>query len=415
MSTPSLDDGLDHARVLVCAGTGGVGKTTVAAALALEAARRGRRTLVLTIDPARRLADALGLSGLDSKPMPVDLSQLESEGIEPFPGTLDALMLDPKPTFDRLVTRLTPDTEKRQQILENRIYRHLSEALAGSAEYAAMEQVHEMVESARYDLVIVDTPPSGHALDFLSAPRRLREFLESRFVKTLVRPAMSASRFGFKLFARPLARLFGLLERIAGKGFLEDLTEFLKAIDGLAEGFSERALRVERVLLGHETNFVLVCGSHSGSEPGTLEFLDELDDLGARLAAVVVNRVRPWPLDDSPAEWLGRATDEALAKDAALLRAAFDAEGQSDGAGSAGRPSPDGMAADVIAAVRETAHACHDADRTLDLLSDRTARRGVRCHTIPEMADDVDRLSGLLAIGERLRGPANRAPRRRAP
>ena len=284
MMPPSLANGLSHARVLVCAGTGGVGKTTIAAALGIEAARQGRRALVLTIDPARRLADALGLSGMDSKPMPVDLPEelfeTGSETSDAPRGHLDALMLDPKPTFDRLITRLTRDEAARRRILENRIYRHLSEALAGSAEYAAMEQVHEMVESGSYDLVIVDTPPSNHALDFLSAPRRLREFLESRFVQALVRPAMTAGLFGFKIFGRSLRRMFGLLERIAGIGFLDDLTEFLTAIDGLSEGFRERATRVEEVLLGADTSFILVCGIQAGTEPGTLEFLDELDELG---------------------------------------------------------------------------------------------------------------------------------------
>jgi anion-transporting ArsA/GET3 family ATPase len=143
MRPTTLEAGLREARVLVCAGTGGVGKTTIAAALAIQAARLGRRTLVLTIDPARRLADALGLEGLGSSPSPVDLTELEGE----HTASLDAMMLDAKPTFDRLIHRLTPDDSERQRILDNRIYQHLSSALAGSAEYAAMEQVHELVHS----------------------------------------------------------------------------------------------------------------------------------------------------------------------------------------------------------------------------------------------------------------------------
>ena len=165
-----LLDSLDQARVLVCAGTGGVGKTTISAALAVRAAERGRRALVLTIDPARRLADALGMARLTSEPTRVELDLSDEETA----GTLDAMMLDPKPTFDALVHRLTQDPAARRRILENRIYRHLSEALSGSAEYAAMEQVRDAVESGHYDLVLVDTPPAAHALDFLAAPRRLR-------------------------------------------------------------------------------------------------------------------------------------------------------------------------------------------------------------------------------------------------
>lgn len=163
-----LLDSLDQARVLVCAGTGGVGKTTISAALAVRAAERGRRTLVLTIDPARRLADALGMASLTSEPTRVKLDFPQGDPQQSKSGTLDAMMLDPKPTFDALVHRLTKDPAAQTRILENRIYRHLSEALAGSAEYAAMEQVRDAVESGRYDLVLVDTPPATHALDFLA-------------------------------------------------------------------------------------------------------------------------------------------------------------------------------------------------------------------------------------------------------
>lgn len=413
MMPPSLANGLAHARVLVCAGTGGVGKTTIAAALGIEAARQGRRALVLTIDPARRLADALGLSGMDSKPMPVDLpEELFETGSEVSGaprGHLDALMLDPKPTFDRLITRLTRDEAARRRILENRIYRHLSEALAGSAEYAAMEQVHEMVESGSYDLVIVDTPPSNHALDFLSAPRRLREFLESRFVQALVRPAMTAGLFGFKIFGRSLRRMFGLLERIAGIGFLDDLTEFLTAIDGLSEGFRERATRVEQVLLGADTSFILVCGNQAGTEPGTLEFLAELDELGVRLAAVIVNRVRPWPPSEPPGEWLARLSEQAVARDESILQSAFESIPREGDA--AGRDPNDAarLAAHLVAVLRETAEACDDANQTLEVLGAHAARLQIACHAVPEMADDVNRLEGLIEIGSVLRSSAEPA------
>lgn len=398
-----LASALDRCRVLVCAGTGGVGKTTISAALALQAARRGRRTLVLTIDPARRLADALGLEHLEATPTPVDLAKLDAEEAGPTrsasateggakSGSLDAMMLDTKPTFDALVSRLTDDEEALRRILDNRIYRHMTEALAGSAEYAAMEQVHERVESGRYDLVVVDTPPADHALDFLRAPRRLRDFLESRFVKTLVRPAMSASRIGLRLFGRPLHRMLGLLERIAGVGFLDDLSEFLSAIDGLSEGFRERATRVEQVLLGEQTGFVLVCGVHSGDDGSTREFLEELSAFGVPLAAVVVNRVRPWPLEEGPAESLARWQGEAWSRDAVRLREALDGLVE----------APEAATTNILAALREAAFARLEAEATLDGLAARAASRGVRCHDVPELPGDVDRLSGLLEIGRRL-------------
>lgn len=396
MTRPTLDRGLREARVLVCAGTGGVGKTTIAAALAIQAALLGRRTLVLTIDPARRLADALGLEGLGSSPAPVDLTQIDGG----HSASLDAMMLDAKPTFDRLITRLTPDESERQRIFDNRIYQHLSSALAGSAEYAAMEQVHELVHSNDYDLIVVDTPPSDHALDFLRAPRRLREFLESRFVATLVRPAMSASRIGLRLFARPLHLMLGLLERIAGVGFLDDLTEFLSAIDGLSQGFRDRATRVEEVLLGKDTGFVLISAVNQGSSESTLEFMSELEQFRVPLIAVIANRLRPWPLASSPAELLSRCTDEALERDEARLSAAFSKQAGAE-AGESQGASPDFN--QVTRAILEYAQVCETEKRSVDTLIANLTRSRVRCHRVPELGAELDQIDGLIAIGTILR------------
>jgi anion-transporting ArsA/GET3 family ATPase len=395
MTAPSLEHGLREARVLVCAGTGGVGKTTIAASLAIQAAMLGRRTLVLTIDPARRLADALGLDSLDSKPASVDLARLGPEHAEFENASLDAMMLDAKPTFDRLIFRLTTDESERDRILDNRIYQHLSSALAGSAEYAAMEQVHELVHSGRYDLIVVDTPPSDHALDFLRAPRRLREFLESRFVHTLVRPAMSASRIGFRLFGRPLHRMLGLLERIAGVGFLDDLSEFLSAIDGLSQGFRDRATRVEEVLLGKDTGFVLISSANQGANQSTLDFMSELETFRVPLIAVIVNRLRPWPVESSPTELLARCEGEALARDEARLSAALS-QGK-----TSGTPEPDAQR--VSHAILEYARICEAERGTVGALADHVARAQLRCLTVPELAGDVDRMDGLLEIGSVLR------------
>jgi anion-transporting ArsA/GET3 family ATPase len=396
MRPPTLERGLREARVLVCAGTGGVGKTTIAAALAIQAALLGRRTLVLTIDPARRLADALGLESLDSKPASVDLSSLTQDRPEFHNASLDAMMLDAKPTFDRLIHRLTPNDTERQRILDNRIYQHLSSALAGSAEYAAMEQVHELVHSRKYDLIVVDTPPAEHALDFLRAPRRLREFLESRFVHTLVRPAMSASRIGLRFFGRPLHRMLGLLERIVGVGFLDDLSEFLSAIDGLSQGFRDRATRVEDVLLGDETGFILISSANRGSNASTLEFMAELGQFRVPLIAVIVNRLRPWPMESSPAELLRDCTREALRRDEARLSSAH-----------ADRTDPAPDSSRVSRAIVEYAEICDAENRTVDSLAARVARSRLRCLTIPELPGDIDRIDGLLEIGSVLRAKAN--------
>lgn len=389
----SLAEALRGARVLVCAGTGGVGKTTIAAALALQGARLGRRTLVITIDPARRLADALGLETLDSKPTPVDLSGLFIDPDEtPERGSLSAMMLDPKPTFDRLVTRFTRDAETRQRILGNRIYRHLSEALAGSAEYAAMEQVHELLQEEDYDLVVVDTPPADHALDFLRAPRRLREFLESRLVRTLIHPAMSASRFGARLFGRAVHRVLGLLERLVGVGFLDDLSEFLMAIDDLSQGFRERASKVESLLLGSETGFLLVSGPESRGVRSGLDFLAELDRFQVPLVAVVANRLRPWPLALEPAELLGNEHDDALTRDEARLAEALAESPESPGC----------SAAELVEAFREHARVCAGQRRATKALAEVARGRGVDWVPVAELAGDVDRIEGLAAIGDML-------------
>ncbi len=289
-------------RVVICVGTGGVGKTTVAAALALIAAREGRKTLVLTIDPARRLADALGIGELGNEPqqvaMPGDEPDLE----------LYAMMLDPKRTFDGLIARFAPDEASRQQILDNPIYQHASGALAGSGEYAAMEKVLEMSESGQFDLVVVDTPPAQHVLDFLDAPKRLVEFLDSRLVKLLVHPAMAAGRFGVRLFQRPIQAVLQLLERITGVGFLEDLSAFLMAIDDMSDGFKQRADRIQHTLLGEASAFVLVAGPTRESSHNAQLFLAHLEGIQASLRGVIINRMHHWPGPSGPPSDLADGT-----------------------------------------------------------------------------------------------------------
>ena len=388
----SLPEALEHAGVIVCAGTGGVGKTTLAASLALRAACMGRRTLVLTIDPARRLADALGVETLSDEPAEIDLQAID-KSLRATGGSLSAMMLDPKPTFDRLVDRLTDNAESRQRILDNRFYQNLSEALAGSAEYAAMEQVNEAVESEDYDLVVVDTPPASHALDFLAAPRRLRAFLEGRFVGTLLKPTMSAGRFGFRVFGRPLHLMLGLIERIGGSGFLDDLSEFLSAVSGIADGFLDRALRVEKILLGESTRFILIGGARSGTEPGTLEFLDELETLDAKLAAIVLNRVPPWPLAESAEAWLARADGQGMRDDVRRLEEIF---------GAADADKSRDQAEAISRILRESAIARSDANQSRSLLAARAASSAIECHLLDERPVGIDRLPSLFSLTEPL-------------
>jgi anion-transporting ArsA/GET3 family ATPase len=380
------EDCLVRRRIAICVGCGGVGKTTVAAALALEAARRGRRALVLTIDPARRLADALGVEALGNRPQPLARATLESLGV-PAHGALSALMLDMKRTFDDLVERFADSAEARERILRNPIYQHASQALAGSVEYSAMEKVYEMWEREDYDLIVVDTPPAEHALDFLEAPQRLLEFLESRIVHMLIHPAFAAGRFGVRLFQHGTRRVLQLMERISGIGFLQDLSEFLLAFEGMSVGFRQRATRVRSLMLGPESSFVLVTGPGRESVRQATGFRDRLEGFGVPLAAVLVNRVRIWPGGGSPPELADAGGDvDALA---AAIRAACGPAVPAEAAARAALHAATGYAA----LVRRDARAIRD-------LREGAENAGRFWAQIPELAEDVHDLAGLARIAD---------------
>lgn len=388
MSAPAdLRDVVRSRRILVCVGTGGVGKTTLAASLALQGARFGRRTAVLTIDPARRLADALGVRELGNQPTRLPRGLLAALGV-PESGSLAALMLDMKRTFDDLVTRFADSEATRQRILGNRIYQHVSDALAGSAEYSAMEKVFELSEREDLDLIVVDTPPSQHALDFLDAPRRLLEFLDSRLVQMLLHPAFAAGRFGVRLFQRSTERVLHLIERISGVAFLEDISEFLLAFEGMSEGFRERARRVERRLTGPDAAFVLAAGPSRESTRHALALLERLDSAGVPLAGVVVNRVHLWPGGGPTPNCVPDPArgDEAVA----ALAAALDG---SEEAARAALAAADGYAAWVRA----------DCEASAELAA-RVERRGGFVRRVPELPGDVHDLEGLAKVADRLFG-----------
>jgi anion-transporting ArsA/GET3 family ATPase len=374
-----------RSQVAVCVGCGGVGKTTVAASLALEAARRGRRALVLTIDPARRLADALGVEALGNQPQALARSALEALGVPPE-GSLSALMLDMKRTFDDLVERFAEDESARDRILENPLYRNVSDTLAGSVEYSAMEKVYELWESGDYDLIVVDTPPAQHALDFLDAPQRLLEFLESRLVQVLIHPAFAAGRFGFRIFQRGTRRVLHVLERISGLSFLEDVSEFLLAFEGMAAGFRQRAARVRALLLGPESSFVLVTGPARESVRQTLAFRARLEAQGVSLAGVVINRVRTW--------------DGAAIDPAALEASDEDRDALARALAAAGDPGLDAEAAARAALAAATGYAGvvrRDAQATRGLREEMESS-GRFWATIPELPEDVHDLAGLQRV-----------------
>ncbi len=374
-------------RVVACLGAGGVGKTTVAAAVALEGARRGRRAVVITIDPAKRLADALGVAELDNNPRPLSPARLAELGVTGG-GALSAMMLDMKRTFDELVERFAPDAETRDRILANPIYAHVSDALAGSAEYSAMEKVYELAESRDFDLIVVDTPPSQHALDFLDAPQRLLEFLDSRIVQLLVHPAFAAGRFGARFFQRGTHRVLQVLERVSGVGFLEDLSDFLLAFEGMSEGFRERAREVRSLLLGPQAGFVLVSGPSRRAIADAGRFFDRLRGGGVPVAGMVFNRVRTWPEGGEPPERIPESDEDAAL--AALARALAAADGADFPAERAARAA--------VEAVRGYASAVRrDREATAQLV-ERTRAGGRFVVQVPEFSRDVHDLAGLAAV-----------------
>lgn len=281
---PDFGEVIRRHRVVVCAGSGGVGKTTTAASLAVHAALSGRRTIVVTIDPARRLADALGLGGV-ARPG----AAVRVEGVPG--GGLTALMLDQKGAWDEMVERYAPSEDIRRRILGNRFYQHLSESFAGSQDYMAIEQLCTLHADGTYDLIVVDTPPTRHALDFLEAPQRIADFLDRRIIKWFVRPYFSASWSTMRLVNRTAGYLFQRLEDATGISALVEVSEFFTSMSGLFESFEPRVRRVYELLRSPETAFVLVASPEEQVLAEGEYFCRQIRELGMWLRGVVFNRV----------------------------------------------------------------------------------------------------------------------------
>jgi anion-transporting ArsA/GET3 family ATPase len=271
---------LDRRAILVCCGPGGVGKTTTAAVLAIEGARRGRRSVVVTIDPAKRLADALGLEGLTNDP-----SLIEGD----WPGELWALMLDTKSTFDALVAKYAEEDGQAQSILENRFYRNIAGALSGTQEYMAMEKLFELADEDRFDLIVVDTPPTRNALDFVDAPRRLTRLLDNRVFRVLMLPA----RAGFKVVNMATQAFLKTVSKVVGTQVVQDAVTFFQAFEGMEDGFRQRADRVLNLLSDPQTGFVLVASPRRDAVGEAGFFVDKLADAGIPVQALVINRMHP--------------------------------------------------------------------------------------------------------------------------
>lgn len=289
MSTPSLAELVRTRKIVITSGSGGVGKTTSAAVLAMEAAAEGRRAVVVTIDPAKRLADALGLGGegIGNEPKRID---------GPWPGELWAVMLDTKSTFDDLIARYATDAEQAERILANRFYRNISGALSGTQEYMAMEKLYELHHDDGFDLVVVDTPPSRNALDFLDAPRRLTRFLDHRLYRVLMAPTrgvMKAVNVAAQAFVRQVSK-------VVGAEVFEDAITFFQAFDGMEAGFKERAEHVLELLTSPATSYVLVASPKRDTVAEARFFAEKLAEADIPIAALIVNRMHPHFTDELP-------------------------------------------------------------------------------------------------------------------
>lgn len=355
--------------IIVCCGSGGVGKTTTSAALALRAAERGRKVVVLTIDPARRLAQSMGIEELDNTPRPVT-------GVDPAAGgSLDAMMLDMKRTFDEVVeSQATP--EKARQILENPFYIALSSSFAGTQEYMAMEKLGQLHADAgrdgTYDLIVVDTPPSRSALDFLDAPERLSSFLDGRFIRLLLAPARGPAR----LVTAGFGLVINAMTKVLGAQVLRDLQTFVAAIDTVFGGFRQRAQRTYALLQARETAFVVVAAPEPDALREAEYFVERLGADEMPLAGLVVNRASRVPTGSLDA-------DEAMAG-AARLR----------------RDDPDSVTGALL---RLHADRVRLVEREARLRARfAAAHPDVATAVVPALAGDVHDLDGLRRVGELL-------------
>lgn len=368
-------------EVIVVCGPGGVGKTTMAASSALLAAQHvGGRVLVLTVDPARRLATALGLEGLGNTEVQVDPNLLAATGAAPR-GELWAAQLDTKESWDGLVRRHAPDAATRDAILANSLYENVTGTFVQSHDYIAMERLHELHASGRYDLIIVDTPPSRNAIDFLDAPERMAEFFSSRLLRWLTVPYRS------RLFTAASRPFYNVADRVLGQQFLRDIADFFLLFQTMYEGFVERAEEVQRTLQSRRTSFVVVSTLESGSVSECSYFVDELVARELHLGAVVLNRVLP--------DFLGNRRAATSAR--TLIRESADLGSRFGGDEPA-------LMARVLEEIGESfLDYGIAAARQKDLRAD-LAEIPQTVASVPYLATDVVDISGLAAVAANLRG-----------
>ena len=356
-------------HVIVTLGAGGVGKTTTSAALALGLAMRGAKVAVVTIDPARRLASSLGLDGLSGEPRRIDPAALAERGVR-VRGELWAMMLDVKATFDQIIARLAPDPAAREEILSNPVYRELSTAVAGSHELSAVAKLYELYEEHDFDVIVLDTPPSRNALDFLEAPGRLLGFMEGRALQVFLAPGGMTAR----LFGRGTALVFSIFARVTGVDMLGELSRFFRSLSGILDGFGDRTRAVQRLLRSPQTGYLVVTSPEPEPVREARYLLARLAEKGLQEPELIVNRVHRDGLGGREpqelAELIGPSLGEGLARKVALNLADFDVLARRD-----------------RAAIKELREALGEREPTL----------------VGQLDEEVQDLLGLARVAEQLR------------
>ncbi len=289
-NSASLNACLKEKRILICVGSGGVGKTTTSAVLAIQGALLGRKSIVCTVDPARRLANSLGVASLEDEAKFIDPERFRSVGLEPL-APMSAMMLDMKNAFDRMVARYTDDLEQRKKILNNRFYNYFSSSLAGAQEYSAMERLHELYCANEYDLIVVDTAPTAYALDFIEAPQRMIRAIESGAFRWLASRGKESPKFSLGLLRLGAGYLIKVLSVFIGAAFIDEFGAFVESFGGLWEGFKERAKEVQRILGSDDAAFLIISASDPVSLHEAKYIHQRLEEAALPIAGIVVNRV----------------------------------------------------------------------------------------------------------------------------
>ena len=391
-------------RIIVCCGSGGVGKTTLAAAIGLRAAERGRHVVVLTVDPARRLAQSMGLTSLDNTPrlVPGVRAAAQAGNGAESAGSLHAMMLDMKRTFDEIV-EAHADPDRAAQILANPFYQSLSSSFAGTQEYMAMEKLGQLRRADEWDLIVVDTPPSRSALDFLDAPQRLSRFLDGRLLRLLTAPAKVGGRAYLRVLNAGFGVVTGMLTKILGTAVLKDVQTFVSALDTMFGGFRERADYTYQLLRAPGTSFLVVAAPEDDALREASYFVERLDQERMPLAGLIVNRVQLLP-----AAHLSAARSLAAAE---TLQAAGPSQ-RVGGQRTAGGERPTGQQPEDAGRLLTIAALHLHADRMEQAAAQRrTAEQFTGAHPlvpvteIPAQPEDVHDLDGLRRIGQAF-GPA---------